>query len=53
VAAAAGPELQDVLAAERQALGPLDAFAGLTAAEARGRVVGYGLALPLVMAAGE
>jgi hypothetical protein len=49
LAAAASPELQQVIAAERARLGPPEDYLGMTMAEARGLIVGYGVRLPIVI----
>lgn len=48
LSAAASPELQQVIAAERDRLPDLQEFAGMTMREARGRIVGYSTYLPLI-----
>jgi hypothetical protein len=48
LSAAGSPALKQAIAQERERLGPLDTYAGMTMAEARGQIVGYGLHLPLV-----
>jgi hypothetical protein len=50
LAAVAGPELQQVIAAERTRLGPPEDYVGMTMSEARGLIVGYGLRLPFIVA---
>jgi hypothetical protein len=49
LAAVASPELQQVIAAERARLGPPEDYVGMTMAEARGLIVGYGVRLPIVI----
>jgi hypothetical protein len=46
--AVAGPELQQVITAERARLGPPEKYVGMTMSEARGLIVGYGVRLPFV-----
>jgi hypothetical protein len=46
--AVASPELQQVIAEERNLLGPPEDYVGMTMTEARGVVIGYSLKLPLI-----
>jgi hypothetical protein len=48
LSAVASPALQQAIAEERAALPPLETFVGMTLAEARGNVVGYGVFLPMI-----
>ncbi|MCB8942378.1 MAG: PD40 domain-containing protein [Ardenticatenaceae bacterium] len=49
LSAAGSPTLQQAIAEERAKLPPFGTFVGLTMAEARGEVVGYGAYLPTVI----
>jgi hypothetical protein len=48
LSAVASPELQQVIAEERNQLGPLEDYIGMTMTEARGVIIGYSLKLPLI-----
>jgi hypothetical protein len=48
LSAVASPELQQVIAEERNLLGPPEDYVGMTMTEARGVVIGYSLKLPLI-----